>query len=169
MTKLKYLWPVLLLVILLGASYLIADNGRPFRALVTGVIDGDTIVIQGDLRVRYIGVDTPEIENPAYGRKGEPLGQEAKDINQRMVLGKVITLRFDSERRDRYGRLLAYVWADSTFVNAELVRAGLARVIHRPPNLRYFPLLKKLEREARDKRSGIWGGHSRPKPAHKPR
>ena len=170
MMKLKFLWPVPLLALLVGGLYLTAAKGQPFQTLVTGVIDGDTIIIQGGRRVRYIGVDTPEIENPSFGKKGKPLGQEATNLNKRLVSGKVITLEFDRERRDRYGRLLAYVWVDSTFVNAELVKAGLARVIRYPPNLRYFSRLKKLEQEARDKQLGIWGrDYPRRKPAHKPR
>lgn len=170
MKKLKLLWPVPFLALMVGVLYLIPDRGQPFRVLVTRVIDGDTIVVQGDLRVRYIGVDTPEIENPSYGRRGEPLGQEAKGLNQRLVTAKVITLEFDKERQDRYGRLLAYVWVNSTFVNAELVKAGLARVIRRAPNLKYFSMLKALEQEARRNRLGIWGrDYSRRKPAHRPR
>jgi len=127
---------------------------------VVGVVDGDTIEIccvRGKReKVRYIGVDTPETKHP---RKGvEPLGKEAAEANRRLVGGHHIRLEFDVGQRDRYGRLLAYVYLeDGTFVNAWLVRNGYAQVMTVPPNVRYQELFLRLQREAREAGRGLWG------------
>lgn len=134
----------------------LATNLFAFQARVVKVVDGDTIDVErtrgeGRIRVRYIGIDAPELKEPIFG-------QEAKKFNQRLVGGKVVNLTFDQERYDRYGRLLAYVWVGSTFVNAELIKAGLAMAIRKPPNLKHLSLFLRLEDEARKKKMGIWRG-----------
>jgi len=127
---------------------------------VVGVVDGDTIeiccVFGKREKVRYIGVNTPETKHP---RKGvEPLGKEAAEANRRLVGGQNIHLEFDVELRDRYGRLLAYVYLeDGTFVNAWLVQNGYAQVMTIPPNVRYQELFLTLQREARQAQRGLWG------------
>ncbi|HEX77028.1 MAG TPA: thermonuclease family protein [Dehalococcoidia bacterium] len=120
-------------------------------ALVTRVIDGDTIEIAGGQRVRYIGIDTPEV----YPQL-EPWGLEALAANERLVGGKRVRLERDVTDRDRYGRLLRYVYVDDTFVNAELVRLGLARARAYPPDTKYQHILEQAEREARAAGLGIW-------------
>lgn len=122
---------------------------------VKKVIDGDTIDLSDGRRIRYIGINTPEIHHP---RKGpEYFGKEAKEFNNNLVLGKNIKLEFDRELYDRYGRTLAYVYLeDGTFVNAELVRLGYAKVMKIKPNTRYAELFKHLEIEAKVKRFGLW-------------
>jgi len=134
--------------------FVLATNLFAFQARVVKVVDGDTIDVErakgeGRIRVRYIGIDAPELKEPSFG-------QEAKRFNQGLVAGKMIRLAFDEERYDRYGRLLAYVWVGSTFVNAELIKAGLATAIGRPPNLKHLSLFLRLEDEARKKKKGIW-------------
>lgn len=114
------------------------------------VIDGDTIELSGGERVRYIGIDTPEM------RPVEPWAEAATEANRALVEGRVLRLVLDVEERDRYGRLLAYVWVDDTFVNAELVRRGLAQVSTYPPNVRYQDYFLKLQREARRAGRGLW-------------
>src|SRR3954452_8889733 len=91
-------------------------------ARVQRVVDGDTVVLAGGERVRYIGVDTPESVKP--GTPVQCYAKAAGAANERLVAGRRVRLRFDAERRDRYGRLLAYVYraSDGLFVNAELVR-----------------------------------------------
>jgi len=127
---------------------------------VVGVVDGDTIeiccVFGKREKVRYIGVNTPETKHP---RKGvEPLGKEAAEANRGLVGGQNIRLEFDVELRDRYGRLLAYVYLeDGTFVNAWLVQNGYAQVMTIPPNVRYQELFLTLQREARQAQRGLWG------------
>lgn len=130
---------------------------RALEGTVVRVVDGDTIHVRiGDRveKVRYIGVNTPEIHHPTKGE--EPGGQAASDINRQLVTGKHVRLELDVQERDHYGRLLAYVWVGETMVNAELVRLGYAQVMTIPPNVRYQAMLVKLQREAREAGRGLW-------------
>jgi len=77
-------------------------------------------------------------------------------VNRGLVIGRRVRLELDVQPRDRYGRLLAYVWVGDTMVNAELVRLGYAQVMTVPPNVRYQDLFLKLQREARDAGRGLW-------------
>jgi micrococcal nuclease len=134
------------------------------RAEVTRVVDGDTIDVQlpdGDEEtVRYIGIDTPETVKP-----GTPVqcgGPRAHDVNEQLVDGRTVALRFDAERRDVYGRLLAYVYlprpgAHPLFVNATLVRRGLARTLTIPPNDSFATLFARLAARAGAEGRGLWG------------
>jgi micrococcal nuclease len=125
---------------------------------VTRIIDGDTIHVRVDGRVekvRYIGVNTPEVHHPRKGE--EPGGRAAATVNRDLVDGRRVRLELDAQSRDRYGRLLAYVWVDDTMINAELVRRGFAQVMTIPPNVRHQALFLKLQREAREARRGFWG------------
>lgn len=118
-------------------------------ALVTRVVDGDTIVIEGGDRVRYIGIDAPEMPD-------EYLSLEATEENARLVEGKVVRLEKDVRDRDDYGRLLRYVWVDGTMVNAELVRLGYAWSRSYPPDTGYQDRLDRMEDEARENGLGVW-------------
>jgi micrococcal nuclease len=128
------------------------------RVFVTRAVDGDTVEVQIEGReedVRYIGVDTPETVKPE-----EPVqcfGPEASDFNHRLVEGKWARLVFDEERRDVYGRLLAYVYLEGRFVNAELLRRGLARTLTIPPNDRHAKRFKRLQMAAARAGRGLWG------------
>ena len=128
-----------------------------FEALCTRVIDGDTIVLEDGERVRYIGMDTPEM------RPIEAFGEAATEANRELVEGKTVRLVLDVERRDRYQRLLAYVYVGDTFVNAELVRRGLAQIATYPPNVRHEADFLRLQREARASERGLWS-HEGPEP-----
>ena len=118
---------------------------------VIQVVDGDTVVIEGGQRVRYIGIDTPELGPPA-----EPFAIEARQANRVLVEGKEVRLEKDASETDRYGRLLRYVYVDGTFVNAELVRQGLAHARDYPPDTRRQDTLNEMEDEARQAGRGIW-------------
>ena len=142
------------------------DPSGPANARVTHVVDGDTIDVampEGkDETVRYIGIDTPETVKP-----DTPVqcgGPKAHAVNERLVGGRTVTLRFDAERRDVYGRLLAYVYlpaarpgGHSLFVNAELVRLGLARTLTIPPNDSFASLFARLAARAGALGRGLWG------------
>lgn len=141
-----WLVAILLLSLLLGGCY-----APPNTARVIEVIDGDTIVIEGGYRVRYIGVDTPEI-HPRL----EAGGIEAWQGNRRLVEGRRVRLEKDVSETDRYDRLLRYVYVDGVFVNAELVRLGLAHARSYPPDIRHQSLLEEMEGEARITGRGIW-------------
>jgi micrococcal nuclease len=125
-------------------------------ARVARVVDGDTIVLAGGERVRYIGVDTPESVKP--GTPVQCFAKAASRANARMVAGQRVRLRYDAERRDRYGRLLAYVYRerDGLFVNAELVRRGYAVTLTIPPNVAHAEDFRRLARAARAGGLGLW-------------
>ncbi len=120
----------------------------PSTVKVIEVIDGDTIVIEGGYKVRYIGIDAPE--------KGEAFYLEAVKANQKLVLGKKVRLEKDISDKDRHGRLLRYVYVNNTFVNVELVKQGYARAVAYPPDIKYQVYLEAAEKEARQQRRGIW-------------
>ena len=124
------------------------------------MVDGDTFVadVGGRReRVRVIGVDTPETVAP--GRPVQPYGREASAFAEKELAGASVRLAGDVEPRDRYGRLLAYVWlADGTFWNALLAAEGYAQQLTIPPNVTYAGLFRRLVAEARRKDRGLWAG-----------
>ncbi|HEX2087808.1 MAG TPA: thermonuclease family protein [Solirubrobacteraceae bacterium] len=91
------------------------------------------------------------------GAPVECFAREASAFLARLVEGRRVRLERDLEQRDRYGRLLAYVYRDGLFVNAELVRRGYASVATFPPNVRHAGTFVRLQREARRAGRGLWG------------
>ncbi|HYT26189.1 MAG TPA: thermonuclease family protein [Actinomycetota bacterium] len=132
-------------------------------ALVERVVDGDTFVaVVGGRRdrVRVIGVDTPETVAP--GRPVERYGRQASAFAKHWLTGATVRLAGDVESRDRYGRLLAYVWlADGTFWNALLAAEGYGQQLTIPPNLAFAELLGRLVAEARSHHRGLWAAGGR--------
>jgi micrococcal nuclease len=123
---------------------------------VRWVADGDTIVLKDGRHVRYIGIDTPEVAHE--NRRAEPMGLAAKAFNRKLVSGRRIRLETDREVKDRYGRILAYVYReDGLFVNAELLQQGFAHVLYRFPNTARAVELLAAQREAMGQGRGIWG------------
>ncbi|HEU4900310.1 MAG TPA: thermonuclease family protein [Actinomycetota bacterium] len=127
-------------------------------AKVQRVSDGDTFVatVKGRReRIRVIGVDTPESVSP--NQPDEPYGEEASDFAKHYLDGETVRLAGDAEPRDRYGRMLAYVWLeDGTFWNALLVAEGYAQQLTVPPNVTYERLFRRLVSEARREDRGLW-------------
>lgn len=128
-------------------------------ARVVRVVDGDTILValpSGEERVRYIGIDTPESVKP--GSPVECFAKRASAFNERLVAGERVRLVRDVEQRDRYGRLLAYVYRvrDGLFVNAELVRRGYATAVTFPPNVAHERDFRRLAERARLSGRGLW-------------
>jgi micrococcal nuclease len=155
-------WVVLLTVAgpLALACTLPASDQSPTQVQVVTVTDGDTIwvcCLNGQReKIRYIGIDAPETQHPVKGV--QEYGHEAKAANWTLVEGKTVRLEFDVRRRDRYRRLLAYVYLeDGTFVNAWLVEHGFAQVMTVPPNVKYQDLFLRLQRESRAAGRGLWG------------
>ena len=122
--------------------------------IVTRVIDGDTIELFGGEKLRYIGIDTPE--KPESKSASECFAREAIDKNKELVLGKKIRIEKDVSERDRYGRLLRYVWVGDIFVNDYLVREGYATAITYPPDIKNSELFRVAEKEARENNRGLW-------------
>ena len=121
---------------------------------VRRIVDGDTVVCtrgRTSIVVRLLGIDAPE-------RGQRPYGAQATQFLQTLLpAGSVVILDRDVRERDRYGRLLAYLWTDSaTMVNEDLLRAGLAVVDIQPPNVKYADGLRSAAREAREARTGLW-------------
>ncbi|HEX6262090.1 MAG TPA: thermonuclease family protein [Actinomycetota bacterium] len=122
---------------------------------VVRVVDGDTIWVAPEQRVRLIGIDTPEVD--WYGGRAECYGEEAGLFMQGLLEGERVRLEYDQEPRDRYGRTLAYVYLeDGRMVNLLLVRRGYATVSIFEPNDRHEAGLRAAEREARGVGSGLW-------------
>ena len=107
-------------------------------------------------KVRYIGIDTPETKDPR--KPVQCFGQRASDFNEQLVGGERVRLVLDVQQRDRYGRLLAYVYRvrDGLFVNAELARLGYAQPLTIAPDVRYAERFAALAREARQQGRGLW-------------
>jgi endonuclease YncB( thermonuclease family) len=146
-----------ILILILLACALPADPLADATKLgvVKWVGDGDTIVLAGGERVRYLGINAPETAHD--GKPAEPYGEEARIFNTQLVLGRGVRLELGGEQRDQYGRLLAYVFLqDGTFVNGELVRQGYAHLLRRQAKLRYWDRLLRLQRQALKERKGIW-------------
>jgi micrococcal nuclease len=125
---------------------------------VKRVVDGDTIELAGGERVRLIGMDTPETVDPK--RPVGCYGKEASHFTSSLLPpGTAVRMVGDVEQRDRYGRLLAYVYrrADGLFVNAELLRRGFAQVLTIPPNVAHTDEFVAIARQARSGAQGLWG------------
>ena len=119
------------------------------------VADGDTIILYDGRHVRYIGIDTPEIDHKNH--RAEPMGYSAQSVNRKLVDAWQLRLVYDREKTDRYGRTLAYVYrSDGLFVNAELLKLGYAHFLYRFPNIGKEKILLSAQREAMGSGRGIW-------------
>jgi micrococcal nuclease len=132
-------------------------------AEVERVVDGDTIIVELDgerVRVRYIGIDTPESVKP--DSPAECFGTQASDANHELIDGRTVYLESDIEDEDDFGRLLRYVYVDDPdggdriFVNAALVSAGFAEAVSFRPNTTRQDELNQAESDAREARRGMW-------------
>ncbi len=124
-------------------------------AFVSRVIDGDTIQIDTGEKVRYIGMNTPETVDPR--KPVECFGKEASAYNKNLVLNKKVKLVKDISDKDKYGRLLRYVYLeDGTFVNLKLVSYGYAYADTVPPNVVHASDFVKAQNQARQANLGLW-------------
>ncbi len=117
-------------------------------ARVQQVYDGDTVLLEDGRKVRYLGINAPEYQEPFY--------LKAKRFNESLVLNREIRLEFDGERADTYGRLLAYVYVGDLLVNARIVREGLAHAFFIGPGRKHDALLLETQEQAKRRRAGIW-------------
>ena len=123
--------------------------GATERVKVVRCIDGDTVVLADDRRVRLVGINTPERDTKLYA--------EATDALRELVEGREVTLEYDQERQDQFKRTLGYLHRDGMFVNGEIVRRGLAYCYTWKPNTAHSQDLVKLQRVAREAEAGLWG------------
>jgi len=183
------LFTPLTIILYTGSILLIATVSYAENYTVERIVDGDTIVVttpEGKSeKVCLIGIDAPESKNNKKAKRDSErtgqdieainkMGQEATDYMEMVVSGKEVRLEFDVQDRDKYGRLLAYVFLDdpytkfreslpytywldeSIFVNATMVKAGYATPMTIPPNVKYADLFKELYEEAREEKRGLW-------------
>jgi len=147
--KKKFIKFILLFLII--STFFLAQEWR----ICTRVVDGDTIILDGYERVRLLGVDTPETKHPK--KPVQYFGKEAYEFTKRMVEGKKVRLEYDWQRKDKYGRTLAYVFLeDGTFLNAEIIKQGYGFAYTRYP-FKYLEEFRKYERNARENGRGLWG------------
>lgn len=156
-----------ILALLVIAARLISESTKDTSAdkpvgegayRVQRVVDGDTLKLEDDTRVRLIGVNTPEMTTDSG--VPEPWAVKATEFTEAFVTNQDIRLEFDRERLDQYGRTLAYVWVGDEMLNEALVEAGLANV---PGHYRYASSVRRrfeqLQDEARTAKRGIWSDH----------
>ena len=151
---------ILLLTTLLSAQDLLK---------VERVVDGDTLLLTNGEKVRLIGIDAPESKpNP---RAEKQVAMEGKDLKNIILMGEEATkfvrslikpgdevrIEFDVEKRDRYGRLLGYIYLpDGRMINEEIVKAGYASLLTHPPNVKYQNRFLRAYKEARENKRGLW-------------
>lgn len=133
-------------VLVIGVIFIIPKKGGGITAVK--VIDGDTIQISTGEKVRYIGMDTPEVGQCYY--------EEAKKRNEKLVLGKKVELEKDVSETDKYGRLLRYVYVDGHSVNAMLIEEGYAKVMMVKPDTSQEWFFDWLEESAKERNAGLW-------------
>ena len=129
-------------------------GGNEKNHFVKRVIDGDTVELENGERVRYIGIDAPETVDPR--KSVQCFGKEASLENKKMVEGKVVRLEKDISDKDKYGRLLRYVYQGDVFINLELVKRGYAHTYTYPPDVKDSALFLEAEKEAREAHRGLW-------------
>jgi micrococcal nuclease len=122
---------------------------------VKWVVDGDTIVLNTGQRIRYLGINAPEIDHE--DSKAQPYGYQARSFNKKLLISRKIRLEFDAERCDQYGRMLAYIFLpDGAFANLLLLENGLAFYLYRLPNVKYEKILCQAQLAAMASRKGLW-------------
>jgi micrococcal nuclease len=128
----------------------ISEEALP-KVKVTRVIDGDTIEIESGEKVRFIGIDTPEISG-----RTDCYGNESKEYLKNFLDGKEIKLEKDVSEKDKYGRLLRFVYLEDVLVNKKIVEDGYARVSTFPPDVKFQDMFLEAQESARNGRLGLW-------------
>ena len=131
----------------------------PKEARIRRVVDGDTVQLSDGQLVRYIGINSPEVRRKVAGQwveAPEPFALAAAEANRQLVEGRKVRLEYDVQTRDRFGRLLAYLYVDDAMVNEELVREGWAQLMTIRPDVKYTERFRELVEEARREHRGMW-------------
>jgi micrococcal nuclease len=123
------------------------------RCQVSHVSDGDSFRCRDGRRVRLTGIDSPESVQQPFGARSQ------QALARWLPLGSAVDLELDVAPTDRYGRQLAYVWADTTLINEAMVREGWALLYTVPPNVKYAERLGAAQKEARTAGAGLWAEH----------
>ena len=125
------------------------------KGRASNIYDGDTIEMENGEKIRYLGINSPEVAHKR-GERDQPYGQEATRANSRLVGNRTVQLKLDGETRGRYGRTLSYVFSGNRFVNAELLKQGMAKYYSPGGDIRYTRLFRACQYLAKEKRLGIW-------------
>ncbi len=130
------------------------------KVYVSKVVDGDTIIVNEQTTVRFIGIDTPETVDPR--RPVGCFGKEASNEVKNLLTGKSVILEKDVSDKDKYNRILRYIYlpmddGQLLFVNDYLVREGFGKVLTYPPDVKFDAQFREAERQAKEKRKGLWG------------
>ncbi|ADQ14150.1 thermonuclease family protein [Halanaerobium hydrogeniformans] len=150
----KPLTAVILIALIISGSYYYLTEESLEEVYINHVIDGDTIRIANGESVRFIGIDTPEIDWD--NNEAEYYGWEARDYLQQKIQAKNVRLKYDQEKEDHYGRLLAYVYLNGLHLNQVLLENGYATLMIVEPNNKYETEFKKAAEEARRAQKGLW-------------
>ena len=129
--------------------------GAREKVKISRVIDGDTVELSDKRKIRYIGINSPEMTDTRA--KVKCLAQKAKEADQKLVEGKEVEIEKDVSETDKYGRLLRYVWLDGKMINEELIESGWAETDTYPPDVKYQDTFINGEKEAKLNKLGIWG------------
>ena len=153
----------LVLIGVLASLHLIACNGDnegeacgPTSGIVRQVYDGDTIELDDGTRLRYLLIDTPEM-NSSNSKDPECFASEAKEFNENMVLNKKVTIEYDEDCADAYDRLLSYVSIDNASINKLMLERGYAKLLYIEPNKLYLEEFQRVATLAEEAKSGLWG------------
>lgn len=142
-----------------------AAGWRSEEAFVDRAVDGDTIRLADGERVRYIGMDAPELHDVQPGWRirldPQPFARRATIANAKLVEARRVLMLRDVSERDRYGRLLRYVFCNGVLVNAQLILDGLARAYPMDPDTHLCLLMERCEQMARQSQRGMWGDQGR--------
>lgn len=130
-------------------------NPKTYTVKVARVVDGDTIKLESGEVLRYIGIDTPETVDPR--KPVQCYGKKASAKNKELVEGKEVKLEKDVSEKDKYGRLLRYVWLGDVLINELLVREGYAQSSSYPPDVKYQDQFIEAQRLAKEENKGLWG------------
>jgi len=157
----KHIKSFIIILIALFISYFYPVNlyKNSKNITVSRVIDGDTIELNTGEKLRYIGIDTPEIN---FGKDPECFAIQAKEFNKKLVENKVVKIEKDVSEKDKFGRLLRYVYVENEsttstiFINDYLVRQGYAIVSTYPPDIAHIEDLLTAQQEARENNRGMW-------------
>ena len=168
----KYLLHVLIISVVFLLTLLASPLHAQQTTTVTRIVDGDTLKVfylEGEESIRLIGIDTPESRvnkktKKDAKRSGQDvetiiaMGKRATEYVESLVKpGDLITIEFDVQERDRYERLLGYVYlSDGKMLNEEIIKAGYANVMTIPPNVKYEDRFLKAYQEAREDKRGLW-------------
>jgi micrococcal nuclease len=154
----KRFFLIFLIFTLSGCMLFNNQNGR-IEISVLEVIDGDTIrakVNGKEEKIRFLLIDTPEINHSKID-ESQPFALDAKKFTKQMLQNGKVEIELDVNERDKYGRILAYVYVNDQSVQEELLKRGLARVAYIfPPNTKYVDRFQQIQKEAQAKEAGIW-------------